>query len=222
MIERFRSGTVAVTLAAALLLQCAGCSGSKAIPHPLDRYDDRSFAPAATFYSPVAQVREASLRALKNQGCTILATDSISHTIRAEIRSAGPIAADSLSTARDGKSHVSVLGILGGLVVLVGVVILAILTAGGSSGTDDATDSAGDGAGESDIQPTGYIYDISLMTSAIDDSTSDVELDIQKIEMADSLLISSAPFENIYFNYPIFDEIQRELGRVVEDTTVVK
>jgi hypothetical protein len=60
------------------------------------------------------------------------------------------------------------------------------------------------------------------MINAIDDSTTDVELDVQRIAMADSLLISSAPFENVYFNYPIFDEIQRELGRVVEDTTVVK
>jgi hypothetical protein len=220
MIERFRSGTVAVTLAAALLLQCAGCSGSKAIPHTLDRYDDRSFAPAATFYFPVTKVREASLRTLMNEGCTILAIDSISHTIRAEIRSTTPIPADSLASVRS-NPETSLLEVLGLIVLAVPVLLLMLFTNDWFSGSDDE-DSSETTEVSYTPPPTVYVYDISLMINAIDDSTTDVELDVQRIAMADSLLISSAPFENVYFNYPVFDEIQRELGRVVEDTTVVK
>jgi hypothetical protein len=91
----------------------------------------------------------------------------------------------------------------------------------GFSGSDDEDSSETTEVSDTP-PPTVYVYDISLMTNAIDDSTTDAELDVQRIAMADTLLVSSAPFENVYFNYPIFDEIQRELGRAGEDSTVVK
>ncbi|MBI3766579.1 MAG: hypothetical protein HY277_08800 [Ignavibacteriales bacterium] len=215
-----RKSLAIIVAVCVLMYSVVGCGPSTSGLKPLDKYDPLPYADAATFSVSSASLCRAATLCLQHKGYVLDSNNVKTGVMLAEITSSRVIPEEEKEHPErvGGSTTGSALLTFLGIILVVGLVAMLV----SSPPKDAERDSEDTSSTEEDSHPAPtpttpatvtYKYVVNLVTTSLSDTTSDLRIEVTKMELENGEVRSSMPFENKYLNYSIFDAIQEELDR---------
>ncbi|MBI5215377.1 MAG: hypothetical protein HY960_06450 [Ignavibacteriae bacterium] len=199
-----------------------GCGSSTAVVHPLDKYNEKPYSDEATFYANKDDAYKATVLALQQSGYVITLSDAQTGLINGEKSGSSILPEEHKQISKDSANDVGageiLIGILG-ILLIVG--LIAMLTSDSNNETQSNSNTTTSTTtttvvSSSHEKITSYKYIVTVNTTALTDSTSQLQLSAVRQVIENGSVTNSSKFENKYLNYGIFDAVQAQLNGVRE------
>ncbi len=220
--ERFTMKGLVLSVAVCFFFySISGCGSSTLATKHLDKYDEKAYSESATFYASKDDAYKATVLALQQRGYVVTLSDAQTGLINGESSGSSIIPEEQKQISKDTSNEVGageiIIGILG-IILIVG--LIAMLTSDSNkkeesnSNTTSTTTTTTTVVSSAPEKITSYKYIVTINTTALSDSTSELQLSAVRQVIENGSVTNSAKFENKYLNYGIFDAVQEQLDRV--------
>jgi hypothetical protein len=218
--ERFTMKGLVLSVAICFFFySITGCGSSNIATKHLDKYDEKPYSDAATFYAGKVDAYKATVLALQQRGYVVTLSDAQTGLINGEISGSSIIPEEQKQISKDTSNDVGageiIIGILG-IILIVG--LIAMLTSDSNKKEDSNSNTTSTTTTTTVVtsapeKVTSYKYIVTINTTALSDSTSELQLSAVRQVIENGSITNSAKFENKYLNYGIFDAVQEQLDR---------
>jgi hypothetical protein len=208
-----------VTLSVAVwyfLYSIIGCGSSHDATKHLDKYDALAYRDVTTVAVSKEVAYRAAILSLQQRGYVVTLSDPQTGLINAEINSASILPEEQKAdqaAATKGPSVGSVVLFILSIVLVFGIVLLLLGSSDNKSKDDSSSSSSGLQINSGEPSKTSsYRYILTLTTTAVADSATELQLSSVRMVLENGGVISSTKFENKYLNYSVFDALYDQLG----------
>ena len=213
--EWFNMKSVAVFVAVCFFFYSIfGCGSSNETTRHLDKYDTLPYQDVTTVDVPQGVAYRAAILSLQQRGYVVTLSDPQTGLINTEINSPDIIPeeqkATQAATTEDSSVGTILLGILS-IILIFGIVLWLVASSDEESEDDSSSTASNVHAGEPK-KTTSYRYILTLTTTALTDSSTEIQMSAVKMTLENGSVIHSAKFENKYLNYSVFDGLYDQLS----------
>jgi hypothetical protein len=237
---RTRSAIIALTFSFTFY-SIVGCSSAGQSTKYLDKYDSMPFEDAIVVKASVDAAYKASINVLQKRGYMLTLSDPKTGIANLELNSPRILPEDEKKAQAEDKGLTTgqIILIAVAVVLVVGIIYLIASSSDDSKDKDKKDDNTKNNKndhphdnGHHFVPPLGpfvspfadacvtapspkpsFLYIVSVTTTALTDSTTEVYLSTERLDLQNGDVLNSQRFENKYLNYSIFDAIDNEFAR---------
>ncbi len=214
--QLFRIKSVTLTVALCFFFySIVGCGSSNEAPRHLDKYDDLPYRDVMTVSVSKEVSYSAIIASMQQRGYVVTLSDPQTGLINTEINSSRilPEEQKMLQVPKPGPSVGHVLLVILSVILIFGIVLL--IAGSSSEKSKDDKSSTTSSAGVVSSEPprtTSYKYIVTFNTSALTDTSAQIQISAVRLELENGSVKNSGKFESKYLNYSIFDAVYEQLS----------
>lgn len=216
----FHIKSVTLTVALCFLFySIVGCGGSNETTRHLDKYDDSPYRDVMTVSVSKEVAYRAVIASMQQRGYVVTLSDPQTGLVNTEINSSRILPEEQklLQVPKQGPSVGKVLLVILSIVLVFGIVLLLVGSSSDKSKDDRSSAAPTTGSGTTYVssepaKTTSYKYIVTLNTSALTDSSTQIQISAVRMELENGSVKNSGKFESKYLNYSIFDALYEQLN----------